>query len=468
MMGFLRTWPAVVVGSWLAGTSAGAAEPLPDEAFAGMPITDPGWHPVYTGVGHEPDAIPALDSPTVLFVNFDATQVNGGCGNDSTQDCSTIYSGPFVPYPGDDSDRAAIIQAVREDVLDFGVIVVGERPPAGNPYAMVFVGTPQGGAPGGVGGVAPGIDCGNNNPNISSFAFLVNSGPNTLATVIHQEAAHTWGLEHVDDNTDNLYPTAGGTVDPKYQDTCSQVVADTNLNPTSSGCNAIHTLFCESNHQNSYQEMLALFGPTIPDTIAPSVLIESPADGAELDFEETFELTITLDDDRRPQIMNTTIFIDDVQQADAVLINTTVSFPVNGGAAPEGHGLGNGPHTIRVDVTDESGNPATDEVTITIVGGPDAGGEDETGAGTGADAGGTGADAGGTGADDGGDDADDDGGATGGGLDGGDGDDKGCGCATGRDTTPAWPWLAALALLGVRRRGSHGRERDRQRERSIA
>jgi MYXO-CTERM domain-containing protein len=451
-MGFLRTWPAVVVGSWIAVGigNAGAHETLPDEAFAGTPITDPGWKPVYTGVGHEPDAIPALDSPTVLFVNFDATMVNGGCGNDSTNDCSTIYSGPFVPYPGDASDRAAIVQAVREDVLDFGVIVVGERPPAGNPYAMVFVGTPAGGAPNGVGGVAPGIDCGNNNPNISSFAFLVDAGANTLATVIHQEAAHTWGLEHVDDDTDNLYPTAGGTIDPKYQDRCSRVVADTDLNPTSSSCNAIHTLFCESNFQNSYQEMLALFGPTIPDTIAPTVSIDSPADGAELDFEETFDLTITLDDDRRPQVMNTVIFIDDVEQADAVLINTTVSFPVNGGAAPEGHGLGNGPHTIRVEVTDESGNPSTDEVTITIVNGPDApGGEDETGAGTGGD-GGTAAD-GGT-ADDGGDDGDDEGGATGEGVDRGGDDEGGCACSTERASTSKLPWLWGLVLLGVRRR----------------
>jgi MYXO-CTERM domain-containing protein len=196
--------------------------------------------------------------------------------------------------------------------------------------------------------------------------------------------------------------------------------------------------------------MLALFGPTIPDTIAPTVSIDSPADGAELDFEETFDLTITLDDDRRPQVMNTVIFIDDVEQADAVLINTTVSFPVNGGAAPEGHGLGNGPHTIRVEVTDESGNPSTDEVTITIVNGPDApGGEDETGAGTGGD-GGTAAD-GGT-ADDGGDDGDDEGGATGEGVDRGGDDEGGCACSTERAPTSKLPWLWGLVLLGVRRR----------------
>src|SRR5687768_12797110 len=98
----------------VASAHAGEHKTLPDEAFAGMPITDPNFEPVFMGVGHEPDAIPALNSPSVLFVNFDATQINGGCGNDSTQDCSTIYSGPFVPFAGDEPTRYAIIQATRE------------------------------------------------------------------------------------------------------------------------------------------------------------------------------------------------------------------------------------------------------------------------------------------------------------------------------------------------------------------
>lgn len=452
MLGHFRlSSVAVAAGLLFVGTAhAGDPEPLPDAYFAGMPITDPSWQPVYTGVGHEPDAIPALNSPSVLFVNFDATQINGGCGNDSTQDCSTIFSGAFTPYPGDDSDRAAIIQATREDVLDFGVIVVGERPPAGNPYAMVVVGTPAGGGPAGVGGVAPGIDCGNNNPNITSFAFLVNSGANTLATVIHQEAAHTWGLEHVDDNTDNLYPTAGGTIDPKYQDVCSQVVANTDLDPTSSGCNSIHTMFCEANFQNSYQEMLALFGPPIPDLVAPTVSIDSPADGAEIDYADSFDLSITLDDDRRPQIMNTVISIDDAQAADAVLINTTVSFPVNGGDPPGGHGLVNGPHTIRVDVTDESGNPASDEITIVIVNGPEGpgGGSDGSGSADGT----AGGDDGTAGDDDGTAGGGDDAGGDGtGGLPADDGDKGGCACRSS-GSAPMGSALGLLVLGALTRR----------------
>jgi len=418
----------------------------PELAYKGIPITDPNWEPEHTGLGAEPDAQGALNSPTVLFVNFEGPFMNAGCGNDSRNDCSTIFGGvQFNPSPADDATRAAVIQATREDVTDFGVIVVGERPADNNPYAMVVVGTPEGGGPPGVGGVAPGIDCGNNNPNITSFSFLVNASANTQATVIHQEAAHTWGLEHVDDNTDNLFPTAGGTVDPKYQDVCSQVVANTDLDPTGSGCNQIHTMFCEANFQNSYREMLALFGPPILDSTAPTVTIDNPLDGQVLAFDENFDLVITLDDDRRPQVLRTDIIFDGVEVNSTALINTTVSFGINGGPAPSGHGWSNGPHTIRIDIEDESGNPASAEITVMVEGNPDGGGDDGNADGTGDDdddddnGGGPG----------GGDDDDDDDDGSDGTGDGGamddDGGDKACACRSSDTPAP----LALMVLLGL-------------------
>jgi hypothetical protein len=347
------------------------AGPAPLDPPPGLPLTDPAHEPLQMGLGHEPDVQAAFNSPTLLFVNFDGPFMNGGCGNDSHADCSTIFPNvQFEPFPGTDATKAAVVQATREDVVDFGVIVVGERPPMDNPYAMVVVGLPVGGLPGGIGGVAPGIDCGNTDPNLTSFSFLVNSGPNVQATVIHQEAAHTWGLEHVDDDTDNLFPTTGGVTDPKYQDTCSQVVANVDLDPIGASCNAVHTMFCPANQQNSYQEMLLLFGPPIPDTAAPSVVIVSPTEGQVLDYAEDFDLTVTLDDDRRPQVLSTQVYFDDVQAADTSLINSTLTFPVNGGDPPAGHGLSDGPHTIRVDITDEAGNPASAEVTVEITNSP--------------------------------------------------------------------------------------------------
>jgi MYXO-CTERM domain-containing protein len=442
--------------SVLATASASAhADPASagDDVASGITITDPNFEPSVIGVGQDPEAVAALNSPTILFVNFDAEQINGGCGNDSRNDCSTIFSGPFIPYGGDGSARASIIQATRSDVEDFGVVVLGERPPNDQPYAMVVVGVPQGGAGNGIGGIAPTIDCGNSNPWITSFAFLVNAGANTLATVIHQEAAHTWGLEHVDEGSDNLFPTAGGVLDPTYTDACHQVVADTNLNPTGANCNSIHTLFCPANQQNSYQEMLALFGPPIADLVAPTVEILAPTDGEEIDYAADFDFTFVLDDDRRPQVMDIVVYFDDIEATSAVLIDQEHSFPVTGGDPP-GHGLSNGPHTIRVEAFDEAGNPATDEITIVIVNGPQGAADDSGGAdGSGGDSGAndTGGGVGTAGGDEGGATAD---GGTG--LDGGASDDGGAeGCACTSESPSSDPRGLGLLLLlaaGLRRR----------------
>ena len=426
---------------------AGPSADSPVDPPPGMPITDPNFDPTPTGIGHEPDAQGAFNTPTILFVNFDGPMMNGGCGNDSRNNCTTIFPNTqFNPSPSDDATRAAVVQATREDVEDFGVIVVGERPPEGNPYAMVVVGTPAGGAPAGVGGVAPGIDCGNNNPNITSFSFLGNSSANVQATVIHQEAAHTWGLEHVDDDTDNLFPTTGGTSNPRYQDVCSQIVSDTQLTPSGSSCNSVHTMFCSANMQNSYQEMLLLFGPPIPDTVAPSVIIESPTEGQVLDYEEAFDLTITLDDDRRPQVLDTIILFDEVEAASTSLINTTLTFPVAGGDPPGGHGLSNGMHTITVEIADEAGNPASASVNIEITGSPFGNPSGETGA----DESGGDPTAG----------DDDSGGTVPGGTAGDqttadidDGSAEGCGCRSQQPGSGPSAWLMLLMAAGfVRRR----------------
>lgn len=437
---------------WIGGSGLVVPPQPPQDAPVdpppGLPITDPAHAPMLMGLGHEPDVQAAFDTPTVLFVNFDGPFMNAGCGNDSQQDCSTIFPNvQFQPHPGDAAKKAAVVQATREDVVDFGVIVVGERPPEGNPYAMVVSGEPVGGAPNGIGGVAPGIDCGNTNPNLTSFNFLVDSSANVQATVIHQEAAHTWGLEHVDDESDNLFPSTGGVSDPKYQDTCSQVVSDVQLNPTASVCNSVHTMFCQSNYQNSYQEMLLLFGPPIPDASAPSVVIESPAEGAVIDYAADFDLTITLDDDRRPQVLATQIYFDATEAADGSFVNSTLTFPVNGGDPPAGHGLADGMHTIRVDITDEAGNPASAEVTFEIVNSP-FGSADETGA---SESGGS--------TDDGDEPpADGSGGSSGAPPDPGidDDSDEGCGCrAPGARSWSGAVWLALVGVGLFRRRRAH-------------
>jgi MYXO-CTERM domain-containing protein len=414
------------------------------DSIAQIPITDPSVELETWGFGAQPNVQAAFNTPTVLFVNMDGGMMNGGCGNFSKNNCSTIIQGEIAPHPGSASDRASIVQAVRADITDFGVIAVGERPPENVDYAMVVVGTPVGYNVGNVGGVAPGIDCGNSNPNITSFSFITN-GANVVATVVHQEAAHTWGLEHVDDQFDNLFPTTGGASDPKYQDRCSKIVSDTNLTPTAGQCNSVHTMFCEHSYQNSYQEMLLLFGPPIPDVTPPTVVIEAPLEGEVIDYNDTFELIITLDDDRRPQILDTVISLDGEAQPNIKFIDQTHILTIHGG--DNGHGLGNGEHTIRVDIADEHGNPAFDQVNFIIENAPvDAADGDDGGDGAGGTEGG---------ADDG--TADGGGMSMGGEFDSGDADDdggQGCACSSSPPAGAAGLLLLLLALPRPRRRRS--------------
>jgi hypothetical protein len=438
---------ALVCGAMAAALAPASAATAAD-AVAPIPITDPSVELEQWGFGIEPHVEAAFNTPTYLFVNFDGAMMSSGCGNNSKNNCSTIINGEIAPFPGTEADRASIIQAVRADITDFGVVAVGERPPAEQDYAMVMVGRPVGYDVGNVGGVAPGIDCGNSNPNITSFSFIT-SGPNVVATVVHQEAAHTWGLEHVDDQFDNLYPTTGGASDPKYQDQCSKIVSDTNLTPSNGQCNSVHTQFCNSGYQNSYREMLLLFGPPIPDTTPPTVVIESPADGEVIDYEASFELVVTLDDDRRPQIFDTIIALDGQAQPALKLIDKTHTFTLHGGDPPNGHGLANGEHTIRIDATDEHGNPAYDEVTIFIEHAPVDGDDGGDGAGD--------TDGGGGGGEDAGDDASSQGsGGDSAGEDGGDPDgdgdgDNACACSSDRPLGGAG-LLVLLSLASVRRR----------------
>jgi MYXO-CTERM domain-containing protein len=221
------------------------------------------------------------------------------------------------------------------------------------------------------------------------------------------------------------------------------VVADVQLTPTGAACNTVHTMFCASNQQNSYQEMLLLFGPPIPDQTSPSVVIVAPADGEVIDYEADFDLTVTLSDDRLPQVLATQVYFDELQAADTSLIDGTLTFPVNGGDAPGGHGLSNGPHTIRVDIADESGNPASASVTIEIVGNP-AG---DTAGDTGVDESGGSSGGGDSGASEGSE------GSGGPPVAPGQGDtDEGCSCTAPTRPLGAGAGLVALLALGLRRR----------------
>lgn len=436
----------VLLALALAPSLAPAGEPLEllDTAAGARAI---GPAPAPSAAGLTASARPQRLGSKILFVNFEGGQMNWcGGSNDPHNDCSTIFQGTVIPFSGDAAKRASIIQVIRKRIADFGITVTDQRPGAGD-YDMEMVGDWQGQNPG-FAGVAPNIDCFDSTGGETSFTLEASGSSDGIAEIVLQELAHTWGLEHVDEKQDLLYPTTEG-VNKTFQDTCHKIVSDTDLNETNGYCNQVHTQFCDFGWQNSYQELLYLYGESVPDTQAPGVTIVEPADGAVLDSGNV-QLVIALEDDQSPAVINTTITLQSdalpeaVESGGAYAAPRELTFPIQD--------LPDGTYALRVDVEDESDNPASDEITFTVVGNP-PGSDDSGDGGSGDGSGGVdgSGDAGGS----------DDSASAEGGSDGSAGlvdpqptSAEGCDCRTARSRPGfAAMLLGLLVLVGRRRRG---------------
>lgn len=417
-------------------------------------------------VPHSPDDI---DGPNhtmglgdkILYVNFDGGDMNP-CNSGPQNNCSSLFFGTVLPYTGDAAKRASVIQIVRTRVNDFGITVTDQRPGSGD-YDMEMVGDWAGVGDQGFAGVAPGpVDCFDNRGGEVSFTLEASGSSDGIAEIILQEVAHTWGLEHIDDQGDLLYPTTQGQ-NKIFKDECLQIVVlndNGSTSPTGAFCGSQHAQFCSSNQQNSYQEMLGLFGPGIPDTTAPTVEIISPAEGDTI--EGDVNLIVSFEDDQSPMIVNATITIDSdslegpVENDGAYAAPSELEFPIQG--------LPGGVYTVTIDATDEEDNPTSDSVTFTVLGDPpndsDGNGNESDGndsADGGTDGGGDsdGGSDGDSDSDGGGADDDDggpvSGGDTDGGTAGGDGDGGGCSVES-PGSKMGWAVLGLLGLVAFRRR----------------
>lgn len=295
-------------------------------------------------------------TPTVLFVNFEGAVLRGNCGNDARRDCSTLgylfddYVGPFT---GGAAFEAAILDAVRADLANLGVAVTARRPADDVDYTMVLYGDLGDQT---FAGVAPYIDCADQKRNDTSFSRGFAS-PNTGSTVILQEAAHTWGLEHVNSREDILHPIAEGLA-PTFRDECAKIVSNTDLDETPGICNRMHELYCEPGFQNSFQELAFLFGPAQPDTQAPRIELLSPLPGAVHELPAVPEIRVRIEDDRHPQFYQVDIELDGVNIfSDELWGDYELAFVVPAA----------GDYPLRMTVRDEAGNQDEVEFSFEMV-----------------------------------------------------------------------------------------------------
>jgi MYXO-CTERM domain-containing protein len=378
-----------------------------------------------------------------IFVNFDGAQLTNGW-DDATNDVTQIaeLAGSFAAYGAGDK-REATMQAVRADWAPFNVIITDTRPASGS-YTMNMTG-PTNPFGGGVLGIAP-LDCDDSQTH-DNITYAFHSADDqfsaaTQATTIGQEVAHSYGLEHVDEPGDVMNPyNAGG--DAAFLDQCIVIVQGV-------ACGSQHAAECgDAGQQNSYAELMTLFGPSNPDTAEPTVSITYPGDGATFPTGSSFTITVMADDD---------------QGIEAITLFSNAAEQGTDASPPYGWDVSNipaGTYELYVVATDVAGNE-TSSASVTISVGDDLppsnddGGADGGGSEGGVDGGvdgGVGVDGGSDGgADDGPADTDEGSLPPGYGLDDGLGDPSTCACKSGSKGAGSTFGLLVLVFLGALRR----------------
>lgn len=301
-------------------------------------------------------------TPTTLYVNFGGAVLQTGCGNDPRHDCSTLasrFDGYVGPFEANDNVKWAILQAAHERVSDFGITIVTDRPPDDVEYSMVIYGD--------IGeqtfaGVAPYIDCEDRWGPDTCFSGDFDTS-NTGSTILLHEAGHIWGLEHVATDDDIMNPFKTSDTRQYFDDRCHKIVANTDLEPAFGSCNKVHTRFCPlPGYQNTWQELMYLFGPPVPDIEAPTFEIVSPLDGAIYVAPATPRVIGQVDDDRHAQIYEVTYLLSgfDPFEEEIPMIDHKVELGGLAGLPPDDYAL-----TVRI--ADAAGNQASDTVTFSIL-----------------------------------------------------------------------------------------------------
>lgn len=406
--------------------------------------------------GGGPPPVPTAD-PTYIFVNMDGANLICNGGDNATVDSSIIacqygFSGNYPSYGGTDAQRQTVMDAVMADWAPFRMVVTDTRPASG-PYTMCMTGPANHPFGNGVLGIAP-LDCNNYVANNVVFAFHSASqlggflGANTQATTISQEVAHAYGLEHVGSSSDIMNPTNQGG-NPSFTNSCIQIVSQNGI-----VCNAQHAQHCNSGYQNSYQELMGMFGANDPDDVPPTVSVTYPNNGDVFAPGASFVIACEANDNQSVGAVELWINGDKMGATKAA-----APFEWDVTNIPEGT------YEIYCIASDDWDNTAMSSVVTISV--EDGGMPGDTGADSGdgdptdsGDSGGDGDPGGDSGGETGGDSGDDsdpsgDSGGDAGGLPPGFGledNDSGCACSSDGPRQPAWMLLMLLGLPLLRRR----------------
>jgi hypothetical protein len=391
------------------------------------------------------------------------------CGSGDTAN-SALNCSPLVdqdtnfPAYGNGSAQASLFQELANYYEPFNLVMTSDRPPDWLPYTMAVVGgsAALAGLGGGVCGVAN-VACDGLKRNHVSLNFPESCGG--VAETAAQETSHNWGLEHVNDSQDLMYPFNNGGF-KEFKNECNAIDHSTGDGVTQ--CGYIHEIYCGEEQQNSYAELMGVFGPRVADTVPPEITDIQPADGASFTTDDAIVITARTSEDSTFLAAKWTWIEGLPEDMDEYTVCTnnvcTGDYPLGVGFDPNEVQWDMiqltqapvGTYSFQFEVMDGYGQYATETITFEVV----QGGDDDT-----ADTGDTDPtadddDGDGTGVNDDGDDDDDDGDdddddESGSDTLPADGDDgstgRGCNCRSPGDLPSAFAGLLA-GLVVIRRR----------------
>lgn len=325
----------------------------PDPALAeGRHVLDADLPTPPPGLTAEPTA-PArqLGTPTTVFVNFDGVTLSECNPSNSKRNCHWYNVGKTIPpFSGSVQTKVSVLQAMRRDTADFGIRITALRPPDDEDYAMVVYGGTE--AQFGTLGSAPAGDCLDANPNEIAFAHVdgelvewINGG----ATTALHEAAHSWGLDHVEQDHTIMFPTADDQP-TAFGHGCYPVVADVALTPGMASCPELNEELCgDANAQHAPDVLERLFGGPYVDARGPTIALVEPGDGQYFQAPADFDVVLEIDDDLHPQVYQASLWLgDDPKPEPKPFIEDhfrVVGLPV-------------GTWAFHVELADEAGNTA--------------------------------------------------------------------------------------------------------------
>lgn len=279
----------------------------------------------------------------VISPGFESSLTNRSSIIDQTANIS--------PFAYDDAVWDQVVQCVRETYAPFNITVTDQDPCNGqtsgctvNHWEDIVAGTPQqAGFQSGVGGVSP-WNCGIINNSITySFANIYGPDVVNICWTVAQEVAHSWGLDHEYLREDPMTYLEGSSLPggfKRFQNQNAQC-----------GEYSARACQCGGSTQNSYQDIIGIFGAAGPTP--PEVSFDDLTNGEQV--EPGFIVRTTIVDDNG--ITSATLTVDN----QTVQTLTTPPYIFN---APGS--LGEGTHRVTVTAVDSLGTSGSASVDVNI------------------------------------------------------------------------------------------------------